>query len=200
LFIYNLPVVMPVVASALLWKWLYKPHGGAINALLEVLGVASQPFLYSREQALWCITTMVVWAFLGNTSVVLLAGINEVPVSILEAAKLDGANVWQSFRHVTLPMIQPVLAYQVVSSIIGTVQMFAPFQLMGGPGHSTRTLSLYTYELGFEVLDLGYGAAVSIAMQSDLAAHSYACDIRGEHALSFRLAYLVILQDTSRHR
>lgn len=164
LAVYNLPVIMPGVVSVLLWRWLYRPHGGAINAFLETFGLPSQPFLHSGDQALWSITTMVIWIFLGNSSIVLLAAINEVPNSLLEAAQLDGANAWQRFRRVILPLIQPALTYQVVTSIIGTVQLFEPFQLMPGPGHSTRTLSLYTYQLGFEVLNLGYGATVSIAM------------------------------------
>ena len=164
LAIYNLPVIMPGVVSVLLWSWLYRPNGGAFNTILESVGLPAQPFSNSQDQALWCITLMVVWIFLGNSSIVLLAAINEVPNSLLEAAQLDGANAWKRFRSVTLPLIQPAMAYQVVTSIIGTMQMFEPFQLMPGPGHSTRTLSLYTYQLGFEVLNLGYGAAVSIAM------------------------------------
>ncbi|MDE0462764.1 MAG: sugar ABC transporter permease [Caldilineaceae bacterium] len=164
LAIYNLPVIMPGVVSVLLWKWLYRTNGGAFNAILESVGLPAQPFSRSPDQALWCITLMVVWIFLGNSSIVLLAAINEVPDSLLEAAQLDGASAWKRFTAVTLPLIQPAMAYQVVTSIIGTMQMFEPFQLMPGPGHSTRTLSLYTYQLGFEVLNLGYGAAVSIAM------------------------------------
>ena len=164
LAIYNLPVVIPLVVTVLLWSWLYRPHGGAFNAVLEAIGLPAQSFLYSPTQALWSITIMVVWIYVGNSSVVLLAAINEVPMSLLEAATIDGAGVWQTFRHVTYPMIQPAMAYQVISSIIGTVQLFAPFQIIRGPGHSTRTLSLYTYELGFQQLDLGFGAAVSLAM------------------------------------
>jgi multiple sugar transport system permease protein len=164
LAIYNLPVVIPLVVTTLLWSWLYRPHGGAFNTLLAVFGIPPQEFLYSPTQALWSITIMVVWIYVGNSSVVLLAAINEVPMSLLEAATIDGAGIWTTFRHVTLPMIQPAMAYQVVSSIIGTVQMFAPVQILTGPGHSTRTLSLYTYQLGFRMLDLGFGAAVSLAM------------------------------------
>ena len=164
LAVYNLPVIMPGVVSVLLWDWLYRPNGGAFNTILESVGLPPQPFINSQDQALWSITLMVVWIFLGNSSIVLLAAINAVPDSLLEAAQLDGANAWKRFRAITLPLIQPALAYQVVTSIIGTMQMFEPFFLMPGPGHSTRTLSLYTYQLGFEVLNLGYGAAVSIAM------------------------------------
>ncbi|MFN8487999.1 MAG: sugar ABC transporter permease [Caldilineaceae bacterium] len=162
LCLYYLPVVTPTVASIFLWRWLYRPTGGTLNSVLAMLGIPQQPFLASPNQALWCITTMVIWANVGGAAVIFLAGINDVPESLYEAAKLDGAGFWQSFFKITLPLIRPVLIYEVVVSVIGTVQMFEPFFLMSGPGFSTRTLSLYTYQLGFQTLNLGYGAAVSL--------------------------------------
>ncbi|MCX6043593.1 MAG: sugar ABC transporter permease [Chloroflexi bacterium] len=162
LIIYYLPVVTPTVASVFLWRWLYRSTGGTLNAVLGSIGIPQQPFLGSANQALWCITVMVIWANVGGAAVLFLAGINDVPESLYEAARLDGAGFWQTFFKITLPMIRPVLIYQVVVSVIGTVQMFEPFFLMSGPGFSTRTLSLYTYQLGFQTLNLGYGAAVSL--------------------------------------
>lgn len=162
LVLYYLPVVTPTVASIYLWRWLYRPTGGTLNALLSTLGLPEQPFLASPSQALWCITAMVIWANVGGAAVILLAGMNDVPESLYEAARLDGAGFWQMFLKITMPLIRPVLVYQVVVSVIGTVQMFEPFFLIPGPGFSTRTLSLYTYQLGFQTLNLGYGAAVSL--------------------------------------
>ncbi|MBX3011310.1 MAG: sugar ABC transporter permease [Caldilineaceae bacterium] len=162
LVIYYLPVVTPTVASIYLWRWLYRPTGGTLNAVLSSLGLPEQPFLASPSQALWCITAMVIWANVGGAAVILLAGMNDVPESLYEAARLDGAGFWQMFFKITMPLIRPVLIYQVVVSVIGTVQMFEPFFLIPGPGFSTRTLSLYTYQLGFQTLNLGYGAAVSL--------------------------------------
>lgn len=162
LSIYYLPVVTPTVAAIYLWRFLYRPTGGTINSLLASVGLPAQPFLTSPDQALWCITAMVIWANVGGAAVILLAGMNDVPESLYEAAKLDGAGFWQLFFRITLPLIRPVLVYQVVVSVIGTVQLFEPFFLIPGPGFSTRTLSLYTYQLGFQTLNLGYGAAVSL--------------------------------------
>lgn len=162
LSIYYLPVVTPTVASIYLWRFLYRPTGGTLNSVLASLGIPEQPFLTSPEQALWCITAMVIWANVGGAAVILLAGMNDVPENLYEAARLDGAGFWQLFLKITLPMIRPVLIYQVVVSVIGTVQLFEPFFLIPGPGFSTRTLSLYTYQLGFQTLNLGYGAAVSL--------------------------------------
>ena len=162
LALFYLPVITPGVVSILLWRWLYAPNGGALNGLLNALGLPSQPFLNSNTQALWCIIAMVIWANLGTGAVLFLAGINDIPQSLFEAAMLDGAGFWQQVWHLILPLIRPVLFYQVVVSVIGTVQAFDVFFLMPGPGFSTRTLALYTYQLGFQTLNLGYGAAVSI--------------------------------------
>lgn len=162
LALYYLPVVTPTVASIYLWRFLYRPTGGTLNALLAGFGLPEQPFLASSDQALWCITAMVIWANVGGAAVIFLAGMNDVPESLYEAARLDGAGFWQMFFKITLPLIRPVLIYQVVVSVIGTVQLFEPFFLIPGPGFSTRTLSLYTYQLGFQTLNLGYGAAVSL--------------------------------------
>lgn len=162
LSLYYLPVITPTVVAIYLWSWLYRPTGGAMNTFLASIGLPEQPFMTSPQQALWCITALVIWANVGGAAVLLLAGMNDVPESLYEAARLDGAGFWATFFRITLPLIRPVLVYQVVVSVIGTVQLFEPFLLMPGPGFSTRTLSLYTYELGFEALNLGYGAAVSL--------------------------------------
>jgi len=126
LALYYLPVVTPTVASIFLWRWLYRPTGGTLNAVLATIGIPQQPFLSSSTQALWCITLMVIWANVGGGAVLFLAGINDVPESLYEAARLDGAGFWQMFFKITLPLIRPVLIYQVVVSVIGTVQMFEP--------------------------------------------------------------------------
>ncbi len=160
--LYYLPYVIPVVVSVYLWRWLYRSTGGAFNTMLTGLGLPPQPFLASSSQALWAITVMVIWIYLGSAAVILLTGIKDVPESLYDAAKIDGAGFWQTFFRITLPLIRPVLVYQLVVSVIGTVQMFEPFFLMPGPGFSTRTLSVYTYQLGFVTLNLGFGAAVSL--------------------------------------
>ena len=162
LALFYLPVVVPSIVSILLWRWLYLPNGGAINTVLGRFGLPDQPFLNSSSQALWCVIAMVVWANVGGAAIIFFAGINEVPVVLIEAARLDGARLWQQTWDVILPLLRPVLFYQIVVSVIGTVQMFEQFYLLNGPSFSTRTLAVYTYELGFRTLNLGYGAAVSI--------------------------------------
>ena len=159
--LFYIPVVVPGVVSILLWRFLFLPDG-VFNGLLSRFGLPEQPFLNSTSQALWCVIFMVVWMNLGGSAIIFFAGINEVPIDLLEASKLDGAGLWKQTRDIILPFLRPIIFFQVVVSVIGTVQMFEQFYLLNGPGFSTRTLAVYTYELGFKTLNLGYGAAVSI--------------------------------------
>ncbi|MGB3329571.1 MAG: sugar ABC transporter permease [Thermomicrobiales bacterium] len=160
--VFYLPVVIPSIVTVLLWRFLYLPSGGAFNGVLQRLGLPAQPFLNSPDQALWCIVLMVVWANLGGSAIIFFAGINEVSTDLLEASRLDGAGLWRQTIDIIVPIMRPIFFYQIVVSVIGTVQMFEQFYLLTGPAFSTRTLAVYTYELGFKTLNLGYGAAVSI--------------------------------------
>lgn len=160
--VFYLPVVIPSIVTVLLWRFLYLPSGGALNGVLDRLGIPAQPFLNSPDQALWCIVLMVVWANLGGSAIIFFAGINEVSTDLLEASRLDGAGLWRQTIDIIVPIMRPIFFYQIVVSVIGTVQMFEQFYLLSGPAFSTRTLAVYTYELGFKTLNLGYGAAVSI--------------------------------------
>ncbi len=160
--IFYLPVVIPSIVTVLLWRFLYLPSDGAFNGVLERIGLPAQPFLNSPDQALWCIVLMVVWANLGGSAIIFFAGINEVSTDLLEAARLDGAGLWRQTLDIIVPILRPIFFYQIVVSVIATVQMFEQFYLLTGPAFSTRTLAVYTYELGFKTLSLGYGAAVSI--------------------------------------
>lgn len=160
--LYYLPVIVPGVVAIILWRWLYRPVNGPINNLLNAIGIPDQPFLNSSDQALWAIIIMSVWSTFGTAMIIFFAGINDVPTDLLEAAKLDGAGLRQQTMHIILPLMRPVMFFQVVMGVISAVQAFEIFFLMSGPGFSTRTLALYTYELGFTSLNLGYGATISI--------------------------------------
>lgn len=163
LSIYYLPAITPGIVSAYLWRWLYRPTGGVFNSILTAIGLPEQGFLANTRQAIWCITAMVIWTYIGSGAVLFAAGIKSIPASLYEAAQIDGAGFWQRFFKVTLPLLRPVLLYQVVVSVIAIAQMFDPFFLMGG-GKYARPLSLYLYQLGFQSYNLGFGAAVSLFM------------------------------------
>lgn len=160
--IFYLPVVIPSIVTVLLWRFLYLPSDGAFNSVLARLGIPPQPFLSSPSQALWCIVAMVVWANVGGAAIIFFAGINEVSEDLLEASRLDGAGLLRQTKDIIIPIMRPIFFYQIVVSVIATVQMFEQFYLLSGPSFSTRTLAVYTYDLGFKTLNLGYGAAVSI--------------------------------------
>lgn len=164
LAIYYLPVVMPTVVTVFLFQLMYTPQGGLFNDILGFFHLPPQQFTNSPNQALWSTIVMILWAELGGGIVLFLATVKNLPKSMLEAAELDGAGPLRSFIYVLVPLIRPVLVYQLVVSVIGTVQLFTQFQLVNGPDFSTRTLSVYAYVLGFQSNDLGYSAAISVIM------------------------------------
>lgn len=164
LSVYYLPVVMPAVVTVFLFQLMYTPQGGLFNDVLGFLHLPPQQYTNSPNQALWATIAMILWAELGGGIVLFLATIRNLPQSMLEAAELDGAGPLRSFIFVLVPLIRPVLVYQLVVSVIGTVQLFTQFNLVNGPGFSTRTLSVYAYSLGFQSNDLGYSAAISVIM------------------------------------
>ena len=167
--IYFVPYVTSVVAVAWVWRWLYQPQFGPINVLLSFLGLAQQPFLKHPSQALYAITAMVIWQGLGFAIIIFLAGLQQIPEIYYEAAKLDGANRWQSFRRITLPLLNSSLVYLAVLQTISFLRMFAPVLNMttqgdGGPLNSTTTVVLRLYREGFSSFNMGYASTLTVAL------------------------------------
>ena len=164
LLIYYLPVVVPTICTVLLWQLMYLQQGGLLNGILGVFGVPAQQFTNSASEALWSVLIMVLWSELGGGILLFVAAMNNLPASLMEAARLDGAGFWRLLVSIVLPLVRPMLFYQVVASVIGTVQMFTQFFLLQGPGYSTQNLPVYMYLQGFQSFNLGYGAAISVLM------------------------------------
>jgi len=171
--IYFLPVVTSVVATALIWNWLYQPRYGLINIILNAFGIPSQPFLRDPSQALISIVFYAVWKQVGYDMVLFMAGLSGISRSFYEAAKVDGANRWQVFRYITLPLLQPTVVFVTITGIIGSLQVFGPVYIMsslsindlpGGPLNSTYVISVYQYQVAFKQLELGYGSAMGIVL------------------------------------
>jgi multiple sugar transport system permease protein len=162
--LYFLPAITPWVAAIVVWRWLLWPAGGLINAALQAAGLPRQPLLSSNTQALYCIVLTMLWKWLGYGGVIFLAGLNEIPQSLYEAARIDGANAWHNLTRITIPLLRPIIMLRVVTSVIGLLQTFEPFYLItqGGPGHSTRAAALYMYSQGFQKLNFGYAALLSL--------------------------------------
>jgi multiple sugar transport system permease protein len=157
---FYLPAVMPVVANAVLWFYILNPEAGLANALLDRLGLPQSQWLFDADTAKPTFILMGLWG-VGNTMVIFLAGLQGVPSSLYDAAHIDGANAWQRFRVVTLPMLSPVILFNLVLGIIGSFQIFTSAYLLtdGGPNNATLFSVLYLFRLGFEQFQMGYAAA-----------------------------------------
>ena len=164
-----LPWVAPPVVVAHVWNWLYEPTFGAFNYLLVyVLGVTNQGVLWLADPnlAMSSVILTTVWRGFPFFAVMLLAGLKSIPGELYEAAAVDGANVFQRFRHVTLPGLQAVLLVVVLLQTIFTFNDFTIIYNMtqGGPAGATRVYSILTYETAFRSLQLGKGIAISLTM------------------------------------
>lgn len=157
-----LPSLVPAVASAMLWLWLFNAQLGLINILLGKIGIAGPPWLASEQWALPALAFMSLWGT-GQTVVIYLAGLQDVPRDLYEAAELDGANPWQRLRNVTLPMISPVIFFNLIMAIIGTMQVFTVPYIMtaGGPARATYFFTMYLYDNAFNFLKMGYASAMA---------------------------------------
>lgn len=158
-----LPSLVPAVASAMLWMWLFNSKLGLINAGLMSLGVKDPPgWLSDPRWAMPALAFMSLWG-VGHTVVIYLAGLQDVPAELYEAAEIDGAGRWRRLWHVTLPMISPVIFFNLIMAIIGTLQVFAVPMIMtgGGPARATQFYTMYLYDNAFSYLKMGYASAMA---------------------------------------
>ncbi len=171
--LYFLPVVTSVIATALIWKWLYQPQLGLFNQVLEMFGLPAQRFLLSRTQALPSIVVYTLWKDVGFTMVLFMAGLKGIDRSYYEAAYVDGASGWQAFWRITLPLLRPTFVFVLITGMINTLQIFGPIFVLsgaqansppGGPSNSTMVVPVYQWLTAFNELNLGYGAAMSIVL------------------------------------
>jgi multiple sugar transport system permease protein len=160
-----MPVVVAGAATALMWGWILNPRFGLVNGLLASLGVEGPGWLHDRDWAMAGLVIMGLWN-VGVNVVVYLAALRIVPSDLHEAAALDGAGAWRRFRAVTWPALTPVTFYLAVVNAIGASQVFTPTYLLtsGGPEDRTLTTALYTYETAFRTGELGYAAAMTLAV------------------------------------
>lgn len=160
------PWVTTLVAVALVWRYIYHPQYGILNALLGMIGVAPIDWLGSTTWSMPSIILLSVWKNFGYNMLIFLAGLQTIPEELYEAARLDGANAWQQFRHVTLPMLGPTFVFVGIVTMIASFQIFSEPYVMtqGGPLKSTLTLVLYMYEEGFRWWRLGTAAAIAVVL------------------------------------
>jgi multiple sugar transport system permease protein len=157
------PFVISWAAVALLWKYILDPGFGLARHYLEILGIQAPNWFLDPHWALPAIIGIDLWHTLGFTFIIMLAGLQTVPQGLVEAARTDGANLWQVFWNVTVPMMSPTLFFATIVTFIGAFQIFDPVQIItrGGPDDATNTLVMYLYEQGFQSLQIGYASAVA---------------------------------------
>ncbi len=161
-----LPVVTTLVAVAATWRYLYHPRHGLLDRALGLLGIAPIDWLGDPRWALPAIILLAVWKNFGFNMVIFLAGLQSIPASLYEAARIDGASGWRQLQHVTLPMLTPTLFFVALITTIGYLQLFAEPYVMtgGGPSDATLSIVLLMYEEGFRWWNLGYAAAIAVVL------------------------------------
>jgi len=163
--VFYLPSVVSGVAVSVLWLWLYQPELGLINEILRHVGIEGPPWLVSERWALPALIGMSLWT-VGGAMIVFLAGLQNIPRELHEAAELDGAGQWARFYHITLPMLSPVIFFNLILGLIGGFQTFTQAYVMtrGGPLNATMFYALYLYLNAFTFLKMGYAAALAWIM------------------------------------
>ena len=163
---FYIPVITSVVVVGITWGWVFRSDGLA-NYLLGWLGLAPRGWLTDPDLALFSIMFVTLWQGLGYYMILYLAGMQSIPPELEEAARLDGANSWDVFWQVTVPMLKPTVALCTIISCISALKVFGEIFVMtpqGGPNNSTLTMVYYIYQLGFQDFDMGYSAAVALVL------------------------------------
>jgi multiple sugar transport system permease protein len=160
--IFYLPAVMSGVAVALLWKWIFNPDFGLMNWALGLIGIEGPKWFIDEQWALPPIIIMSLWG-VGGSMLVYLAGLQGIPTDLYEAAEIDGANRWKQLLHVTIPMLSPVIFFNLITGIIGALQVFTEGFIItaGGPNNATLFSVLYLYRNAFNYLQMGYASALA---------------------------------------
>ncbi len=164
--IYFLPSIVPTVASTILWLWILNPRTGLMNTMLGAFGIDGPNWLGSPDWSKPSLILLGIWG-MGGTIMVYLSGLQDVPISLMEAAELDGASWLQRLRHITIPMVSPITVFNLITGVIGMFQYFAQAYVfrggnsLGAPLNSTLFYSIYLFQNGFLFLKMGYASAMA---------------------------------------
>jgi ABC-type sugar transport system permease subunit len=161
--IFFLPYITSFVAISIVWQWMYNPDFGLLNWALGLVGLGPFPWLNSPTTALLALILMAVWIHIGFQMVIFLAGLQAIPNELYEAATIDGAGLWRKFWRITLPLLRPTTFFVLVTSIIGSFQVFTFVYVMteGGPLHATDVIVYHIYQNAWQFLRMGYASAMS---------------------------------------
>ncbi len=159
--LFFLPALVDLVTYSIIFSMLFNENNGVVNQVLSAVGIGPVPWQTNTGWAKVMIIIVITWRWLGYNTIILLAGLNNVPEELYEAADIDGASTLQKFWKITVPMLKPILLFTTLLSTIGTLQLFAePYILTGGgPDHATSTVMLYLYDKGFGAFNFGLASA-----------------------------------------
>ncbi len=168
--VFFIPSLTPTVANAILWLWIFNPSFGLANAIIGLFGIPPQTWLYNAQEAKLALVITNLWTA-GTSMIIFLAGLRGIPQELYEAAAIDGVSWWSRFRYVTLPMLSPVIFFNLIIGIINSMQsgftltfLFSKSgfnQVGAGPDNSLLLLVLYIYNKGFEDFEMGYAALLA---------------------------------------
>jgi raffinose/stachyose/melibiose transport system permease protein len=164
--VFFLPFVLAEVAAGLIWRFVYDGDYGLVAEIARWFGYESAHVLAERDYAMYAILGVIVWKYFGFHMMIYIAGLQAIPASLFEAARIDGASRWQVLRYVTLPSLAPTIRLSVFFAVIGSLQLFDLIMPMtrGGPSDSTQTLVTYLYSFGMMRMEIGFGSAVGVVL------------------------------------
>jgi multiple sugar transport system permease protein len=161
--LFYLPSMVPAVASALVWQWVFNADNGILNQGLAILGLPNVEWLQNEKFTPYAFVLMSLWGIGGQRMIIFLAGLQGIPDSYYEAARLDGAGTLSQFRHITLPCLSPVMFFNIVLGLVGAFQVFTSAYIMtsGGPNNASLFYSLYIFRNAFEYFKMGKASAMA---------------------------------------
>ncbi|WP_029215027.1 carbohydrate ABC transporter permease [Kallotenue papyrolyticum] len=166
--IFFLPFVLSEVITGVIWSFIYRPQGGLITWLFQQLAPNAQPpaLLADPDTVLYALFVVITWKYFGYHMILYIAGLQNIPAELEEAAQIDGAGRWQVLRYVTIPLLGTTIRLTIYLSVLGAIQLFDLVWVMtgGGPVNASDTMATYLYKFGFQRFQLGYGSAVAVIM------------------------------------
>ena len=163
--LYFIPVVTSLMATSMVWRWLYASNG-LINFVLSTVGIEPQAWLLSEHLALPSLVVLTVWKNIGFDLILFVAALQAIPDDLYEASSLQGATAWQNFRYITLPMLRPMIVLVGITAVIRSFQVFTIIVAMtqGGPVNATRSVVYHVYEQGVQYDEMGYASAAAVVL------------------------------------
>ncbi|MHB0856786.1 MAG: carbohydrate ABC transporter permease [Anaerolineae bacterium] len=160
--LWYMPSIVPVVANAVLWQWIFNPDFGLLNLILGWFGIPGPRWFVKPDTAIPAFIIMALWG-MGGSMLIYLGGLQGIPEHLYEAVEIDGGNWWARFRHVTVPMMTPTIFFNLIMGLINTFQVFTPAFVMtqGGPAYATYFYVLHLYKNAFQYLRMGYSSALA---------------------------------------